>query len=146
MSAFATLRCWWRAITHRSRVNHEVEEELQFHIDAYANDLIRRGMPPADAVRQARIGLGRSDVQGEKYREVIGLRAWDEIWGDLRYGLRGLLRNPGFAAVTILSLALSIGMATAMFFAGPRRSARCVSLRRQRSHRKSDCFRSGASR
>ena len=115
MSAFATLRCWWRAITHRSRVNHEVEEELQFHIDAYANDLIRRGMPPADAVRQARIGLGRSDVQGEKYREVIGLRAWDEIWGDLRYGLRGLLRNPGFAAVTILSLALSIGMATAMF-------------------------------
>lgn len=115
MSIFATLRCWWRAIAHRSRVNREVEEELQFHLDAYANDLIRQGVPRGDAERKARIDLGRSDVQGEKYRSAIGLRAWDEVWADLRYGLRGLLRNPGFAAVTILSLTLSIGIATAMF-------------------------------
>jgi len=115
MSVFATLHCWWRAITHRSRVTREVQEEFQFHVDTYANDLIRRGMSPADAERKARIDLGRPDVQGEKYRSAVGLRAWDEIWNDLRYGLRGLLRNPGFAAVTILSLALSIGMATAMF-------------------------------
>ena len=115
MSVFATLRCWWRAIAHRSRVHREVEDELRFHIDAYANDLVRQGMSPADAERKARIDLGRADVQGEKYRDAVGLRAWDEIWSDLRYGVRGLLRNPGFAAVTILSLALSIGMATAMF-------------------------------
>ncbi len=115
MSVFATLRCWWRAIGHRTRVHREVEEELQFHIDAYANDLVQQGIPRADAERKARIDLGRADVQGEKYREAVGLRAWDEIWCDLRYGLRSLLRNPGFAAVTILSLALSIGMATAMF-------------------------------
>jgi hypothetical protein len=57
-------------------------------------------MTPADAARKARIDLGRPDVQGEKYRNAVGLRPWDEIWGDLRYGLRGLLRNPGFAAVT----------------------------------------------
>jgi predicted permease len=115
MSVFATLRCWWRAITHRSRVSREVEEELRFHIDAYANDLMRQGMSRADAERKARIDLGRADVQSEKYRAAVGLRAWDEIWSDLRYGLRGLWRNPGFAAVTILSLALSIGMPTAMF-------------------------------
>jgi predicted permease len=115
MSVFATLRCWWRAIGHRTRVHREVEEELQFHIDAYANDLVQQGIPRADAERKARIDLGRADVQGEKYRDAVGLRAWDEIWCDLRYGMRGLLRNPGFTAVTILSLALSIGMATAMF-------------------------------
>jgi len=115
MSILATLCCWWRAIAHRSRVNREVEQEFQFHIDAYANDLIGQGVAPAEAKRKARIDLGRTDVQGEKYREAVGLRAWDEIWCDLRYGMRGLLRNPGFAAAAILSLALSIGMATAMF-------------------------------
>lgn len=115
MSVLATLRCWWRAITHRSRVSREVQEEFQFHIDTYAKDLIRLGMPPTEAARKARIDLGQPGVQGEKYRTAVGLRVWDEIWSDLRYGLRGLLRNPGFAAVTILSLALSIGIATAMF-------------------------------
>lgn len=115
MSVFATLRCWWRAITRRSRVSQDVEEEFRYHLDAYANDLICQGMASADAERKARIDLGRADVQGEKYRDAIGLRAWDEVWADLRYGFRGLLRNPGFAAVTILSLVLSIGMATAMF-------------------------------
>lgn len=115
MSTFATLRCWWRAIAHRSRVSREVEQEFRFHIDVYANDLVRQGMPPAEAERKARIDLGQPDVQGEKYRTAIGLRAWDEVWADLRYGIRGLLRNPCFATVAILSLALSIGMATAMF-------------------------------
>ena len=115
MSTFATLRCWWRAIAHRSRVSREVEQEFRFHIDVYANDLVRQGMPPAEAERKARIDLGQPDVQGEKYRTAIGLRAWDEVWADLRYGIRGLLRNPGFATVAIVSLALSIGMATAMF-------------------------------
>ena len=115
MSVIATLRCWWKGIAHRARVKREVEEELQFHIEAYAKDLTERGIPPADAKRKARIELGQTAVQGEKYREAVGLRAWDEIWSDLRYGLRGLWRNPAFAAVTVLSLALSIGMATAMF-------------------------------
>jgi len=115
MRTFATLRCWWRAIAHRSRVSREVEQEFRFHIDVYANDLVRQGMPPAEAERKARIDLGQPDVQGEKYRTAIGLRAWDEVWADLRYGIRGLLRNPGFATVAIVSLALSIGMATAMF-------------------------------
>lgn len=115
MSLIAKLRCWWKAIANRSRTHDQVEEEFRFHLDAYAADLVRRGMPIADAQRQARLELGRPETQNEKYRDAIGLRAWDEIWSDFRYGLRGLLRNPGFAAITILSLALSIGMATAMF-------------------------------
>lgn len=115
MSVIATFRCWWRAIVSRSRIHDQVEEEFQFHLDAYAEDLVRRGMSAADAQRKARIDLGRADTQNEKYRSAIGLRVWDEIWSDFRFGLRGLLRNPGFAAVTVLSLALSIGMATAMF-------------------------------
>jgi predicted permease len=115
MSISAILRCWWTAIVYRSRVSREVDQELEFHIQAYANDLTLQGMTPANAIRKAKIDLGHPDVQGERYRNAVGLRAWDETWGDLRYGLRGLRRNTGFAAVTILSLAISIGMATAMY-------------------------------
>jgi hypothetical protein len=42
MSVFATLRCWWKGVANRSRIHREVEEEFQFHIDAYASDLVRR--------------------------------------------------------------------------------------------------------
>lgn len=115
MSATARLRCWWRGIARRSRVSGEVEEELQFHLDAYAEDLERQGMSPAEAKRTARANLGQAHAQSEKYRDAVGLRVWDEVWSDLHYGLRGLRKNPGFGAVTVLSLALSIGMATAMF-------------------------------
>ena len=115
MSILATFRCWRRAIVNRSRVRHEVEEEFQFHIDSYAKDLVRQGMTPAEALRKARIEIGRPDVQDEKYREAIGLRLFDEIGGDIRYGVRSLWKNPGFSAVAIFSLALGIGATTAMF-------------------------------
>jgi predicted permease len=99
----------------RSRIDHEINEELRFHIDAYANDLVQQGMLPAEAERKARIELGRVDTQNEMYREAVGLRLFDEIGADIRYGLRSLFRNPGYSAVAVLSLALGIGATTAMF-------------------------------
>jgi predicted permease len=115
MNLFATLRFWWKAMVNRSRMGREVEEEFKFHIDAYVADLIRQGIAPADAQRKARIDLGRADTQNEKFREAIGLRAFDELGADIRYGLRSLCKNPGYSTVAILSLALGIGATTAMF-------------------------------
>ena len=115
MSALATLRCWWRAIIERSRIHTEVEEEFHFHIDTYAQDLVKQGMEPAEAARKARIELGHPGVQKEKYREAIGLRLFDEIGGDIRYGLRSLYKHPSVSVVAVLSLALGIGATTAMF-------------------------------
>lgn len=115
MSVLSRIRTWWRAVFHGTRIGSEVEQELQFHIDTYADDLVRRGMPPEEAVRQARVELGQVGVQKEKYREAIGLRLFDEIGSDVRYGVRSLWKNPGFSAVAILSLALGIGATTAMF-------------------------------
>ena len=115
MSARARIRTWWSAIAHGTRVGSEVEAELQFHIDTYTEDLMQRGVPPEEAARRARSELGHPDVQKEKYREAVGLRPFDEIGGDIRYGLRSIYKHRSISIVSMLSLALGIGATTAMF-------------------------------
>src|ERR1700757_538321 len=113
MSLLFAIRKLWRSIV--SRTPSDVEEEFRSTLDAYEEDLIRQGFSEEEACRKARNDLGRPAAQNETYRGAVGLRLLDELGGDIRYGLRGLLKNPGFSAVTILSLALGIGATTSMF-------------------------------
>jgi predicted permease len=113
MSARTAIRRLWRALGPRAQ--SDIEEEFCSTLDAYQQDLIRQGLPEEEAHRKTRIDLGQPAAQNETYRDAIGLRLFDELGGDIRYGLRALWRNPGFAAVAVVSLALGIGATTAMF-------------------------------
>ena len=99
MTMWKRLRSWLRAIMLRSRMESEMDAELQFHIAAFADDLVRSGVPRQEAMRRARIEFGGIEGAKEECREVRGVNLLEAVVQDVRYGLRMLRKNPAFTAV-----------------------------------------------
>jgi len=113
--AASDLRYRFRALVHRDAMEHELDDELRFHIDREAAKLSRAGAPPDLALRQARLAFGGLDRAKEASRDARGVSFVETTLQDLTVAIRGLRRQPAFLLATVATLALGIGANTAMF-------------------------------
>ena len=104
-----------RSVLHRSRVERELDLELQFHLDMLAAQKARAGLPPAAAERAARQAFGAVAGIKDDVRDVWLGRRIEAAFEDVRYGVRTLRAAPGFAFAIILTIALAVGINTAIF-------------------------------
>jgi predicted permease len=93
----------------------DLDEEVRFHLEMEAERLEQSGISPREARRQTMIRFGGVDRFKEKTRRARGTMLGEDVMQDLKYGLRMILKNPVFSAVAILTLALGIGVNTAIY-------------------------------
>ena len=110
-------RIWQRflGVFAGGRRERELADEIESHLRMQIEDNLRRGLPPAEARREALLKFGGVESAKESYRDQRGLPVIETLIKDTRYALRAMRGNPGFTATAVLSLALGMAGATAIF-------------------------------
>ena len=103
------------ALTRAGRLDRELDDEVRAHLELVEHDALARGLDPAEARRDALRQFGGIAQMKEAHRDHRSVRWLENFVKDVRYGLAGLRREPGFACVAVGVLALGIGANTAMF-------------------------------
>jgi predicted permease len=115
---------WLQAFFHRTERERQLDTELRFHLEQQIKDNIAAGLSPEQARREALLEFGGVDQIKESCRDVASGHRLETLLRGLRFGVRSLCKSPGFAIVSVLMLALGIGMSTSAFS-----TANCVLLR-----------------
>ena len=104
-----------RALWHGATLDRELDAEVRFHIEMETQKYIQDGMSPGDARLRALRNFGPMEKHKEESRDSRGVGRIEECIHDVRYAIRTLVKNPGFALLAIVTLGLGIGANTAIF-------------------------------
>jgi putative ABC transport system permease protein len=104
-----------RGLLHGDQRDGEIDDEIQEHLQLLAERFVTQGMSTEEAAAAARRQFGNATLLKEDHRELQTLPSVEAWWRDLQYAVRTLWRSRGFAAVSIATLGLGIGAATAIF-------------------------------
>ena len=102
-------------IMRRGTMERRLDDEMRFHIDMLTEQQRRAGVAPEEARRRALAAFGGTERFKDEARDEYRSRLGDELVQDVRYAVRVVRRNPGFATAAALTFALGIGASTAMF-------------------------------
>jgi putative ABC transport system permease protein len=106
---------WLGRLFRRERLEHQLDAELRDHFERLVSQYVEEGQSEREARRQARLEFGGFDQVKEICRDARGTRWLEDVAQDVRYGARGLKKNPGFLAVAVVTLALGVGANAAVF-------------------------------
>jgi len=104
-----------RSLLGHARLDRDIEDELRFHMEEYAADLMRGGMPADQAHFRARREFGNFARAKEECRSMTPASWFDESKRNVRYSIRQLRQAPAFTATAVLTLGLCIGVNTGVF-------------------------------
>jgi predicted permease len=113
---------WWftarlrlRSILRRTRVEHELDEELQFHLEHKIEEGVAQGLSPEEARYAALRAMDGLEQRKEEMRDMRRIHWLTDFLDDARYAIRSLRRTPGLTAFVVITLAVGIGMTSAPF-------------------------------
>jgi predicted permease len=115
MRSIRVARARLRALFRRNAVADEIRDEIAFHLQMRAEEYTRDGLDPDEARRVAQRRFGNPAVIHDRGYDVRGGGLLETVLQDVRYGVRQLRRQPSFSIIAVLTLALGIGVSTALF-------------------------------